>query len=68
MMSNWRLIRPFEHAQLDRAGVEQRVHCKSLPPQEVRALLTTRKLLQSKRHDVEMSIRGVFRGFVSRRR
>jgi transposase len=39
------------------------VHCKSLPAQEVRALLTTRKLLQAKRHDVEMSLRGVLRGF-----
>lgn len=29
----------------------------------MRALLTTRKLLQGKRHDVEMSIRGVLRGF-----
>lgn len=34
-----------------------------MPAQEVRALLTTRKLLQSKRHDAEMSIRGVLRGF-----
>ena len=33
------------------------VHCKSLPAQEVRALLTTRRLLQGKRHDVEMSVR-----------
>jgi transposase len=39
------------------------VHCKSLPAQEVRALLTTRKLLQAKRQDVEMSLRGVLRGF-----
>src|SRR5215210_1668604 len=38
-------------------------HCKSLPAQEVRALLTTRKLLQAKRHDVEMSLRGMLRGF-----
>ena len=29
----------------------------------VRALLTTRKLLQAKRQDVEMSLRGVLRGF-----
>ena len=29
----------------------------------MRALLTTRKLLQAKRHDVEMSLRGVLRGF-----
>jgi transposase len=50
-------------AQLMRLGWFRPVHCKSLPAQEVRALLTTRKLLQGKRHDVEMSIRGVLRGF-----
>jgi len=38
-----------------RLGWFRPVHCKSLPAQEVRALLTTRKLLQSKRHDFEMS-------------
>src|SRR5215216_1783276 len=46
-------------AQLMRLGWFRPVHCKSLPAQEVRALLTTRKLLQVKRHDVEMSLRGV---------
>src|SRR3954464_5677282 len=40
-------------AQLMRLGWFRPVHCKSLPAQEVRALLTTRKLLQAKRHDVE---------------
>jgi transposase len=40
-----------------------RLHCKSLPAQEVRSLLTARKLLQTKNHDVEMSLRGVLRGF-----
>jgi transposase len=49
-------------AQLMRLGWFRPVHCKSLPAQEVRALLTTRKLLQAKRHDLEMSLRGV-RGF-----
>jgi transposase len=39
------------------------VHCKSLPAQETRALLTARKLLQGRHHDVEMSLRGVLRGF-----
>src|SRR3954466_16280873 len=38
-------------AQLMRLGWFRPVHCKSLPAQEVRALLTTRKLLQAKRHD-----------------
>lgn len=50
-------------AQLMRLGWFRPVHCKSLPAQEVRALLTARKLLQGKRIDVEMSIRGLLRGF-----
>ena len=50
-------------AQLMRLGWFRPVHCKSLPAQEVRALLTARKLLQTKNHDVEMSVRGVLRGF-----
>lgn len=50
-------------AQLMRLGWFKPVHCKSLPAQEVRALLAARKLLQSKRIDVELSIRGLLRGF-----
>src|SRR5271167_4104739 len=50
-------------AQLIRLGWFRPVHCKSLPAQEVRALLTARKLLQTKNHDVEMCLRGVLRGF-----
>jgi transposase len=50
-------------AQLMRLGWFRPVHCKSLPAQELRALLTARKLVQSKRHDVEMSLRGILRGF-----
>ena len=50
-------------AQLMRLGWFRSVHCKSLPAQEIRALLTARKLLQTKNHDVEMSLRGVLRGF-----
>src|SRR5215218_1264002 len=50
-------------AQLMRLGWFRPVHCKSLPAQETRVLLTTRKLLQAKHHDVEMSLRGVLRGF-----
>lgn len=46
-----------------RLGWFRPVHCKSLGAQETRALLTARKLLQAKRHDVEMSLRGVLRGF-----
>jgi hypothetical protein len=41
-------------AQLMRLGWFRPVHCKSLPAQEVRAVLTARKLLQGKLHDVEM--------------
>jgi transposase len=39
------------------------VHRKSPPAQDVRALLVGRKLLQGKLHDVELSIRGILRGF-----
>jgi transposase len=50
-------------AQLLRLGWFRPVHCKSMSAQETRALLTARKLLQGKHHDVEMSLRGVLRGF-----
>jgi transposase len=50
-------------AQLMRLGWFRPVHCKSLPAQELRAILTARKLVLSKRHDLEMSLRGILRGF-----
>ena len=50
-------------AQLVRLGWFRPVHCKSVAAQEVRALLAARKLLLSKRIDVEMSLRGILRGF-----
>jgi transposase len=50
-------------AQLLRMGWFRPVHCKSPPAQEVRALLVGRKLLQGKLQDVELSIRGILRGF-----
>ena len=50
-------------AQLLRMGWYRPVHCKSPPTQEVRALLVGRKLLQGKLLDVELSIRGILRGF-----
>jgi len=50
-------------AQLMRLGWFRPVHCKSLAAQEVRALLTARKLIQGKLHDIEMSLRGILRGF-----
>jgi transposase len=50
-------------AQLIRLGWFRPVHCKSLGAQEVRAVLTARKLIQSKLLDVENSLRGILRGF-----
>ena len=50
-------------AQLMRLGWFRPVHCKSIAAQETRAVLTARKLLQSKLRDVENSLRGILRGF-----
>jgi transposase len=50
-------------AQLMRLGWFRPVHCKSMAAQEVRAVLTARKLVQSKLQDVENSLRGILRGF-----
>jgi len=50
-------------AQLVRMGWFRPVHVKTLPSQEVRALLTARQLLQHKLKDVELGIRGLLRGF-----
>ncbi|MDQ2803990.1 MAG: IS110 family transposase [Pseudomonadota bacterium] len=50
-------------AQLLRMGWYRPVHCKSLPSQDMRALLTGRKLLLGKLTDVELGIRGLLRGF-----
>ena len=50
-------------AQLMRLGWFRPVHCKSIEAQETRAILGARKLVQSKLHDVEMSLRGTLRGF-----
>jgi transposase len=50
-------------AQLLRMGWYRPVHCKSVPAQEVRMLLAGRKLLQTKLLDIELSIRGLLRGF-----
>src|SRR5262249_3630111 len=48
-------------AQLMRLGWFRPVHCKSMGAQEVRAVLTARKLVQSKLFDVEDSLRGILR-------
>jgi transposase len=50
-------------AQLMRMGWFRPVHVKTLPAQEVRALLTGRKLLLGKLRDIELGIRGLLRGF-----
>ena len=50
-------------AQLMRLGWFRPVHCKSMGAQETRAILTARKLVQSKLRDVENSLRGILRGF-----
>jgi transposase len=50
-------------AQLMRLGWFRPVHCKSIGAQELRAMLTARKLVQSKLHDIENSLRGILRGF-----
>jgi transposase len=50
-------------AELMRLGWFRPVHCKSTSAQETRAILTTRRLMESKLRDVEMSLRGVLRGF-----
>jgi transposase len=50
-------------AQLMRLGWFRPVHCKSVSAQEIRAMLTARKLIQAKLQDIENSLRGILRGF-----
>jgi len=50
-------------AQLIRLGWFRPVHCKALPAQEIRAVLTARKILQMKLHDIDLCLRGILRGF-----
>jgi len=50
-------------AQLIRLGWFRSVHAKSIASQEVRALLVARKQLLGRLIDVELSIRGILRGF-----
>ena len=49
----------------DARGIAElmRLGWKSMAAQEMRALLTARKLVQSKLLDVQMSLRGLLRGF-----
>ena len=50
-------------ADLVRVGWYRPVHCKSMDAQETRAILGARRLVESKLRDVEMSLRGILRGF-----
>ncbi|MDX0980525.1 IS110 family transposase [Sinorhizobium medicae] len=50
-------------AQLMRLGWYRQVHCKSEDAQDTRTLLAARKVLQSKWHALEMSLRGLLRGY-----
>lgn len=50
-------------AELIRLGWFRPVHCKSMPAQETRVVLTARSLVQAKLRDIEMSLRGILRGF-----
>lgn len=50
-------------AQLLRLGWYRPVHAKSASSQEIRSLLTARKLIQGKLLDIESGIRGLLRGF-----
>jgi transposase len=50
-------------AQLLRIGWFRPVRAKSIGPREVRALLVARKQFQHKLTDIELSIRGILRGF-----
>ena len=53
-------------AQLLRLGWYRPTHRKSVPAQEIRALLVGRKLLQGKLLDIEGAIRGFLRDFGGR--
>lgn len=50
-------------AQLLRMGWYRPVHRKSVPSQEIRALLAPRKQMQIKAMDLEQTMRGLLRGF-----
>jgi transposase len=50
-------------AELMRLGWFRPVHCKSMSAQETRALLSTRRLIEAKLRDIELSLRGILRGF-----
>jgi transposase len=50
-------------AQMIRMGWFRPVHAKTVPAQEIRALLVARKQLQARLNDLELCLRGILRGF-----
>jgi transposase len=50
-------------AQMIRMGWFRPVHAKTVPAQEIRALLAARKQLQARLNDIELGLRGILRGF-----
>src|SRR5918998_608716 len=50
-------------AQMLRMGRFRPVHAKTIPAQEIRALLVARKLLLARLNDIELGLRGILRGF-----
>ncbi|WP_043839719.1 IS110 family transposase [Muricoccus aerilatus] len=50
-------------AQMIRMGWFRPVHAKTIPAQEVRALLAARKQLQARLNDLGLCLRGILRGF-----
>ena len=50
-------------AQMIRMGWFRPVHAKTVPAQEIRALLVARKQLLARLNDIELGLRGILRGF-----
>jgi transposase len=50
-------------AQMLRMGWFRPVHAKTVPAQEIRALLVARKQLLARLNDIELGLRGILRGF-----
>ena len=50
-------------AQMLRMAWFRPVHAKTIPAQEIRALLVARKLLLARLKDIELGLRGIVRGF-----
>jgi transposase len=50
-------------AQIIRMGWFRPVRAKTVPAQEIRALLVARKQLQARFNDIELGLRGILRGF-----